>query len=70
MESYFCTRPAMAAWLMARGFQCERQPSPFRDGFFVWIFPYDDGLYDAVTTFLIENDLKRHIKRTEGGDAD
>lgn len=62
MDAYFCTRPRLAARLMAAGFECERLPNPYCDGFFVWEFPDSEELRAAVTAYF--------DSLNKGGDAD
>ena len=67
---YICTRARLASHLMSKGFQCERLPNPFRDGFYVWEFENSDELMEAVSRYFRENDYKRRENpQDKGGEA-
>lgn len=65
-EKFLCTRPRMAAHLMAQGYKCVKLPSPFREGYFVWEFDADEELAKMFDIFTVEVDCKKH--RSKGGD--
>lgn len=67
-EKYLCTRPRVAAHLMAQGYKCVKLPSPFRDGYFVWEFEADEELSNTINVCTVEFDYKD--RQNKGGVID
>lgn len=50
-EKYICTRPRLAAELMAAGHEPKISPSPWKAGMTVWIFDVNEDMTQIVRAF-------------------
>lgn len=50
-RQYICTRPRLAAELMAQGHEPKIEPSPWKTGMTVWIFDVNEDTVKIVRAF-------------------
>jgi len=52
-ETYFCTRPSLASFLMEQGFESEQVINPFNQAYKkAWLFQKSNALMNAVAKYF------------------